>query len=74
MLSFSKSENMLVLKFQDPSTLLFLTPTYPTSIFSGLQIVALLNELLFYKKRLLELLIFNQGISIPVPYSSKFPS
>ena len=45
MLSFAKLENVLVLKYQDPSILLFLTPIYPTAIFSGLRIVALFNEL-----------------------------
>ena len=45
MLSFAKLENVLVLKYQDPSILLFLTPIYPTAIFSSLRIVALFNEL-----------------------------
>ena len=48
--------------------MLFLTPTYPTAALSGLQIVALFNKLQFYKKRLLELLNFNQEISIPVSH------
>ena len=38
-----------------------------------LKIVALFNELYFYKKRLLELSIINQEIFIPVPYSNKTP-
>ena len=62
MVSFSKWGNMLVLKYQDPSILLFLTPTYPTAVFSGLRIVVLFNKLWFYKKDQLELLIANQGI------------
>ena len=31
--------------------LLFLTHTYPTAVLSGLRIVAIFNELSFYKKR-----------------------
>ena len=70
--SFSKWENMLVLKYEDPSILLFLTPTYPTAVLSsGLRIIALFNKSGFYNKRQLELLIFNQGIPIPVPYSNQ---
>ena len=67
---------MLVLKYKDPSILLFLTPAYPTAVFSGRNIVALRSVILQKKKkkRLLELLIFNQGIPIPVPYSNKAPS
>ena len=45
MLFFSKWEKILVLKYDDQSTLLFLTPTYPTAVFAGLKIVALFNEL-----------------------------
>ena len=45
MFSILKCENMLVLKYKDPSILLFLTPTYPTAVLSGLRIVALFNEL-----------------------------
>ena len=48
--SFSKSENTLVFKIYDPPILLFLTPTYPTAVLFGLRIVALFNELGFYKK------------------------
>ena len=67
---------MLVLKYKDPSILLFLTPAYPTAVFSGRNIVALRSVTLQKKKKkkLLELLIFNQGIPIPVPYSNKAPS
>ena len=36
MLSSSKLENLLVLKYYDPSILLFLTPAYPTAVLSGL--------------------------------------
>ena len=36
-----------------------------------LRIVALFNELEVYKKTRLELLIFNKGTPIPVPYSNK---
>ena len=36
MLLFSKWGNMLVLKFKNPSILLFLTPTYPTAVLCGL--------------------------------------
>ena len=32
--------------------MLFLTPTYPIAVLYGLRIVALFNELQFYKKRL----------------------
>ena len=66
---------MLVLKRKDPSVLLFLDPTYPTALLSGLGIVALFNKLvILQKKMLLELLIFNQGVPIPVPYSSNASS
>ena len=54
--------------------LLFLTPIYPTAVLSGLRIVVLFNELQFYKKRLLELLIVNQEILITVSYSNKASS
>ena len=50
-----------------------LTPTYPTAVLSWFRFTALFSELIFYKKRLLELLISNQEISIPVPYSNKTP-
>lgn len=39
-----------------------------------LRIAAVLNRFYFYKKRLLGLLVFNQGILIPVPYSNKASS
>ena len=45
---------MLALKYKDPSILLFLSLTYPTSLLSWLRIVALFNRLQFIK-RLLEL-------------------
>ena len=45
-----------------------------TALLPGLRIAALFNGFQFYKKRLLELLIFNPEILIPVPYSSKAPS
>ena len=48
---FWKRENMLVLKFQDPSILQFMNPTYPT-ILSGLRIVALFMNCNFTKKAL----------------------
>ena len=54
--------------------LLFLTLIYPTAVLSGLRIVVLFNKLQFYKKRLLELLFFNQGIPMPVSYSNKASS
>ena len=41
----SKWENMLALNYWDPSILLFLTPTYPTAVLSGLKIVPLFSEL-----------------------------
>ena len=44
MLFSSKQENMLVLKYQDQSILLFLTPTFPIAVLYGLRIVALFNE------------------------------
>ena len=47
---------------------------YPTTVLSGLKIVAIFNELQFCKKRLLKLLIFHQEISISAPYSNKTPS
>ena len=40
-----KHENMLVLKYQEPSILPFLIPIYPTVVLFGLRIVALFNEL-----------------------------
>ena len=48
-----------------------MTPTYPTAVFYGLRIVALFNKLYFYKKKAIRIIIFNQQISIPVPYSKK---
>ena len=42
---------MLVLKYKDPSILLFLTPAYPTAVFSGLNIVALRSVILKKKKK-----------------------
>ena len=44
MLSFSKLEIKLVLKYQDAPILLFLTFTYLTAVFSGLRTLAVLNE------------------------------
>ena len=44
--------------------MVFLTPSYPAAVLFVLRIEALFNELWFYKKRLLELLIFNQGSPI----------
>ena len=55
-------------KILSPSALLFSNPTYLTALLSGLRILELLNRLEFYKKKLLESLISNQGISILVPY------
>ena len=62
---------MLVLKYNAPFILLFLTFTCPTAVLSGFRILVLFSKFQFYNKRLLELLISNQGIAIPVPYSNK---
>ena len=53
--------------------ILLLTPTYPNAVLSGLRIVALYIVYCstILQKRLLKLLIFNQGIPIPVPYSKR---
>ena len=40
-----KMRKYISLKYYDPSTLLFWTPTYPTALLSGLKIVALFNKL-----------------------------
>ena len=39
--------------------MLFLTPTYHTAAFSGLRIVALFNEYLFYKKKTIRIINFQ---------------
>ena len=39
--------------------MLFLALTYPTALLSGLKIIAVFNEIQFYKKRLLEVSIFK---------------
>ena len=53
-------KKMVNLKILRSSILLFLTPTYPTAVLSGLRIAALFNKLEFYKKRLL---VFNTWFS-----------
>ena len=50
----------------------FLTTPYPTTILPELKNCSTIQQIVIYKKRLLELLIFNQVISIPVPYSTNF--
>ena len=57
-----RKQYTLVLKYWNPSILSFLTPTYPSAALSELRIVAPMN--FSFTKRLLELLISNQGISI----------
>ena len=47
---------------------LFLTPTYPTAAYCST-----IQRIITLQKKLLELLIFHQEISIPVPYSNKTP-
>ena len=42
--------------------------------FVGPQNCCTIQQIAISQKRLLELLIFNQGILIPVPYSNKVPS
>ena len=39
--------------------MLFLTPTYPTAVLSGLRIVAIFNELWFYKKKAVSIINFQ---------------
>ena len=39
--------------------MLFLTPTYPTAVLFGLRIVALSNELWFYKKKAVRIINFQ---------------
>ena len=63
-------------KYVSPKILRFIcfafsNPTYLIAFLSGLRILDLFNNLWFYKKKLLELLISNQGISILVPYLNK---
>ena len=55
MLSFTTLENMLVLKYYDPSILLFLTPTYPTALFSA----GLGSELLNYSRKAVRTINFQ---------------
>ena len=43
--SQTSADLVLVLKYYDPSILLFLTPTYLTAVLSGLRITALFNAL-----------------------------
>ena len=50
---------MLVLKSQDPFTLLFSNPAYLTALFSGVRIFELFNELLYYNENLLQPLTFK---------------
>ena len=50
---------MLVLKYKDPSILLFLTPAYPTAVFSGLNIVALRSVIFLKKKKKKAVRIIN---------------
>ena len=59
MLSSSKEENILVLKYEDPSLSLFLNPTYLTALLTGFKILAVFIRLWYYKKGL-ESLIFTQ--------------
>ena len=40
-----KIKKYVSLNYEDPSILLFLTPTYPTAVLSGLKIVALFKKL-----------------------------
>ena len=49
---------MLVLKYKDPSILLFLTPAYPTAVFSGRNIVALRSVILQKKKKAVRIIFF----------------
>ena len=50
----------------------FLSFSENFALFSGLRIVALIQRILILQKKLLELLILNQIIPIPVPYSNGF--
>ena len=69
-LSFLKWENLLVLKYYEPSILLFLTSFYATL---RAQIFSTIQRLVIFQKRLLEL-IFKQGMPRTVSYSNKPPS
>ena len=62
---------MLVLKHYDASILLFLTPTYVNAVLPGLSTIQHIEIL---QKRLFELIVPNEGIPIPVPYSNVIPS
>ena len=45
--------------------MLFLNPTYLTALLFGFRILELFNGLWFYKKKLLESIISNQGLAFP---------
>ena len=54
---------------------IFFTPTSPTACsLVWAQNCSTIQQIVILQRRVLELLIFNQGIPIPVPYSSKAPS
>ena len=54
---------MLVLKRYDPYILLFLTPTYPTTL--------RIQQIFSSQKKSARLTIFSHGIHIPDPYLNK---
>ena len=56
-------------KYDSPFILLFLTPTYPTTLTPTYPI----QRIIILQNRPLKLFFFNQEIFIPVPYSNKTP-
>ena len=63
-----KCVSLKILRF---TYLLFLTPTYPNAVLSGLRIVAIFSKLCFYKKNCSN---FQPRIPTPVSYLNKAPS
>ena len=62
-----KCVSLKILRF---TYLLFLTPTYPNAVLSGLRIVAIFSKLWFYKKKLFEFSTKNSHTSLLFKQSS----
>ena len=66
-LFFLKWENMLVLKYEDPSILQFLIHTYRTAVLSGLRIVALFYRIVILQNKAVRIINFQPSNSHTSP-------
>ena len=66
-------KSQIVATMRPPPNILGLLQTSRFELLGGWNVCSTIQQIVMLQKRQLELLIFNQGIPISVPYSNKTP-